>query len=63
MIENNKALEKQISEQDKQIKKLIAVTMKLERMIMVSDKRIARLKHEQRNQRNMITSILNKGRG
>jgi len=63
MIENNKALEKRITEQDKQIKKLMAAVMRLEKMVIVSDKRVARLKHEQRNHRNLITAMVNRGRG
>lgn len=51
-------LEKQIKEQDKQIKKLVAAAVQSEKRMIMLDKKLARMQHTTRNQTNVVNSIL-----
>lgn len=58
MTDNIPELEKQIKEQDKQLKKLVAAAVQTEKRMIMLDKKLARLHHDARNQTNTINSIL-----
>ena len=57
MKDNTSDLLKRISEQDAQIKKLIAASIALERRLLKMDSRVGRIKHELRNHTNLLGSI------